>query len=116
MAPNSYELFFSANLDLVSAHLPVQEDVNDFDHFARSFRDELVPSAILRERAELGVPDLVVTRPPFNPTLARSRGILRAVREVVSVRGPGRGFAEIVGEFEAFLRELGRGRGRDQRQ
>ena len=57
-----------------------------------------------------------MARPPFNPTLARSRGILRAVREIVSVRGPGRGFTEIVGEFESFLRELGRGRGRDQRQ
>ncbi|CAL1672486.1 unnamed protein product [Lasius platythorax] len=116
MAPNSYELFVCGNSEPVSAQFPVLDGVDNTNHFARSFRDELVPLAVLRERAELGVPDLVVARPPFNPTLARSRGILRAVREIVSVRGPGRGFTEIVGEFESFLRELGRGRGRDQRQ
>ncbi|CAL1671981.1 unnamed protein product [Lasius platythorax] len=88
----------------------------NFDHFARSFRDELAPPAILRDREEFGVPDLVVVCPPFDPTLARSRGILRAMREIVSVREPGRGFGEVVAEFEAFLRELGRGRGRGQRQ
>ncbi|CAL1672830.1 unnamed protein product [Lasius platythorax] len=117
MAPNSHELIFSENIDLVSAQFSVLDDVNEFKYFARSFRDELASLAILRDREELGVPDLVVACPPFNPTLARSQGILQAVvREIVSVRGSGRRFGEVVAEFEAFLCELGHGRGRGQRQ
>jgi hypothetical protein len=139
MAPNSHELFFSESQNLVSAQFPVLDDVDNSDHFARTFRDELVPPAILREREELGIPDLVIDRPPFIPAFIRGRGILEAAREVAQARRPDRGprdgwlersiaiprtpgrgrgrpFAEIEAEYQAFLRGLGRGHGRGQRQ
>lgn len=43
MAPNSHELHFSEAQVVVRARFPKLEESDIFDHFARSFRDELAP-------------------------------------------------------------------------
>ena len=70
MPPNSNELFFGVDQNLVRDRgvREGQDPPEEHDHFARSFRDEVSSISEIRAREVLGIPDLVVDRAlPFVP-------------------------------------------------